>query len=1219
MKGPTLAAFALLLVFSDICNGAYYGKLIGKLSELHHGLSGEVYAVDARTLYIKDFTYDGEGPAAYFYAGSTKSPGIGGFRVRDERGTTEVLKRYRKKDITLTLPEGKTLDNIKWFSVWCDEFSVNFGDVRIPRGFDYPRPRKLAELNGVHGVSSEPVVLVDAQTLLIPGFSYDGEAPDAKFWTGSGPRPSPQGIRVPDENGKEQPLRRYDRKTIVLTLPGDLTVHQLGHFGVWCEAFAVDFGHVEIPQGLNVPPSLKMLGVSPQSKLNCEVLEDNLAFEVRWAVAGDSIVVQLVGKLETNEYMAFGLSPDPEKSVMIGSDVAVAWVDKRTLQGYAVDYFLDAKSQCSGTRGSCPDTRIQENTNSVRLLNAAMVNGYSIVTYQRPLKASDRLDLPIRTNGSQAIVWAIGPLNERGEVSFHTSYLKSDRLIEFGRPPSWNCPMPDQDRPDEGEKPARVQRLVVTTRRPKRLQATPAPAPKNDAWEIPPIQCYEPEDGVFYAQMGPTGGKHGYPAITGHVGWGISWYINGLLIPEIHVVRGRKYTFVVEGGQDSEIPARYHPFYVTDDPVGGFLHKTPEEKAAVKVFAGVRRQRGNVIPTGAGRFCNWMPDQSQPLADEFASFGAYQRTLTLECEPGEPGIVEWTPDNDTPDTVYYQCFTHRYLGWKIHVHDDCQAPSAAASEVRETYVLAPNSDLEGSFSIRVPSKVTADPEFPRHRQEYAMHRPPPRYTNLGQGPPKLGYHPPLTRSNQPFSYDRGQFLPPVNEEHDRKSHRLDQEPKYHRHPLHRHYDGPFRSHRGPSASASQPVYSYKVTDTNSREPNPNHSKLLPDHHRAIMSQLGKYSLQTQKTIPRRPYVQKRRPVIVAKLADGTGNQGLALGPEWKKPIFGTRPPWMSGPQGQPEVSRLWAKMDRDENQLENASSGEGKPPFARNTGFDPKSVVIEGGFEPIIGGEVRESMQERSSNASIETEKTVDSFEPVFVPSPPDRVVGRKRPVKKVQSSRGKTRLDELDDMETAADRLDSRYLPPGDSSADELPAGTFVTYDGKRVRDPGLARSASSNPKISGQIATSRFPLSSTTADLLTGTPRFGKFMGELPPPVPGDVQPGQNPQLSLKDSQRRRLPAFPLQRNTKLRLLSRSERSAGDAYERTEFSGSDNSSLPRDHGLHLEEPNHRPRDMDSIKSHDFVRGDQDRDSSSIAGAGQILLANLEYVVLTAILYFAI
>ena len=29
---------------------------------------------------------------------------------------------------------------------------------------------------------------------------------------------------------------------------------------------------------------------------------------------------------------------------------------------------------------------------------------------------------------------------------------------------------------------------------------------------------------------------------------------------------------------------------------------------------------------------------------------------------GQPGILQWTPDRHTPDTVYYQCYTHRYQG-----------------------------------------------------------------------------------------------------------------------------------------------------------------------------------------------------------------------------------------------------------------------------------------------------------------------------------------------------------------------------------------------------------------------------------------------------------------------------------------------------------------------------------------------------------------------------
>ncbi|KAG5872439.1 hypothetical protein JTB14_029441 [Gonioctena quinquepunctata] len=604
--------------------------------------------------------------------------------------------------------------------------------------------------------------------VIIRLLKYSFFVPDAKFWVGQGNKPSPQGIRVSDENGKEAPLRRYDRKTVVLTLPGDLTVFDIGHFGVWCEQFTVDFGHVLIPQGLNIPPSLKMLGVSPQSKLNCELLNDDLAFEVRWAVAGESIVLQLVAKLDDREYMSFGPSGDDSKNVMIGGDVVVAWVDKKTLKGYAEDYYLEDKSQCSGPTGSCPDNRLAENSNNIRLLNAAMVNGYSIVTYQRPLKSSDQFDRQIYTNNSQAIIWAVGPLNQRNEVSFHSSYLKKTTLIDFGRPARWNCPMPEIEQPsmvslgstkvveEEYEEPveapkstskksngrrrgsirgnARIQegnhddsdnsgtrnneQSQPRRRAPQRESGTnavgsvppPTPVKNRNAWDIPAIQCYEPEDGVFYAQMGPTGGKRGYPAITGHVGWGISWYINGLLIPEINVVRGKTYTFVVEGGLDPEVSAKYHPFYITDDPVGGYEYKTPEERKDVRVFAGIRKAKdGTVIPTGTGRLCHWT--QTGDLdADDFQSFGAYQRTLELKCDQGEPGVVQWTPDANTPDTAYYQCFTHRHLGWKINVHDNCDE-QAAASEVKPEVVAAPadlleelDSDLDESPSVRIETR-----------------------------------------------------------------------------------------------------------------------------------------------------------------------------------------------------------------------------------------------------------------------------------------------------------------------------------------------------------------------------------------------------------------------------------------------------------------------------------------------------------------------------------
>jgi hypothetical protein len=82
----------------------------------------------------------------------------------------------------------------------------------------------------------------------------------------------------------------------------------------------------------------------------------------------------------------------------------------------------------------------------VRLLNAAMVNGYSIVTYQRSLKAQDELDIDIVTNATQPVIWAIGPLNSRNEASYHSLVNKSalinhpSSLCKVGlqNPPEYN-------------------------------------------------------------------------------------------------------------------------------------------------------------------------------------------------------------------------------------------------------------------------------------------------------------------------------------------------------------------------------------------------------------------------------------------------------------------------------------------------------------------------------------------------------------------------------------------------------------------------------------------------------------------------------------------------------------------------------------------------------------------------------------------------------------
>ena len=65
---------------------------------------------------------------------------------------------------------------------------------------------------------------------------------------------------------------------------------------------------------------------------------------------------------------------------------------------------------------------------------------------------------------------------------------------------------------------------------------------------------------------------------TGRAGWGIAWYINGTLIPELIVERNKTYTFIVEGGTDPNALSNYHPLYITDSIGGGRLQNTQQER-----------------------------------------------------------------------------------------------------------------------------------------------------------------------------------------------------------------------------------------------------------------------------------------------------------------------------------------------------------------------------------------------------------------------------------------------------------------------------------------------------------------------------------------------------------------------------------------------------------------------------------------------------------------
>jgi len=52
-----------------------------------------------------------------------------------------------------------------------------------------------------------------------------------------------------------EPITRiYNGEDITIKLPGDLTVYDIKWLSMWSVESSEEFGHVDIPQDLNVPP-----------------------------------------------------------------------------------------------------------------------------------------------------------------------------------------------------------------------------------------------------------------------------------------------------------------------------------------------------------------------------------------------------------------------------------------------------------------------------------------------------------------------------------------------------------------------------------------------------------------------------------------------------------------------------------------------------------------------------------------------------------------------------------------------------------------------------------------------------------------------------------------------------------------------------------------------------------------------------------------------------
>ena len=107
-------------------------SFIGNFVTRLFGVEGQIYSKGTHALVIKNFKYDGRGPAGVFWVGTEghKPSPLGIQLIAADQKDPERLEAYfgNQPDIELTLPTGIEVSDLKWISVWCKTFNVVLGE-----------------------------------------------------------------------------------------------------------------------------------------------------------------------------------------------------------------------------------------------------------------------------------------------------------------------------------------------------------------------------------------------------------------------------------------------------------------------------------------------------------------------------------------------------------------------------------------------------------------------------------------------------------------------------------------------------------------------------------------------------------------------------------------------------------------------------------------------------------------------------------------------------------------------------------------------------------------------------------------------------------------------------------------------------------------------------------------------------------------------------------
>ena len=159
------------------------------------------------------------------------------------------------------------ISEIKWLSVWCTRFTVNFGEIFIPHDPAVPRGLFLDRFPQKHQASleklrSDQVQILDDRTFYIPQFYlYVGGERGYRFQASLRASPDKFSVDIPNENNRYDDLVDYNGRDILIILPGQTTMYDIAYLAVVDSIRQNVIGSIEIPPAVRleshpIPPSL---------------------------------------------------------------------------------------------------------------------------------------------------------------------------------------------------------------------------------------------------------------------------------------------------------------------------------------------------------------------------------------------------------------------------------------------------------------------------------------------------------------------------------------------------------------------------------------------------------------------------------------------------------------------------------------------------------------------------------------------------------------------------------------------------------------------------------------------------------------------------------------------------------------------------------------------------------------------------------------------------